>query len=125
MAVRLTRTERQAQTRAALIEAAREAFLAHGYEGASLAQIADAAGCTTGAVYANFADKDDLFIAVLDARSARGIEVQADILGADLPLDDALRAVARFLIGDSDGDPRWAALVAEYWVRAARHERFR
>jgi AcrR family transcriptional regulator len=125
MAVRTTRGERQARTRAALVEAACAAFLAHGYDGASLARIADAAGVTTGAVYANFADKDDLLFAVFDARAADSIRGQSEIAAADLSLDDALRAIARFLLGGSDEDPRWAALTAEYWARAARHPRVR
>ena len=125
MAVRMTRGERQAQTRSVLLEAARAAFLAHGYDGASLAQIAEAAGVTTGAVYANFADKDDLLFAVFDGRAVDSIRGQSEIAAADLPLDDALRAIARFLLGDYVEDPRWAALTAEYWARAARHPRFR
>jgi AcrR family transcriptional regulator len=123
--VRISRAERQAQTRAALIDAGREAFLAHGIDGASLAQIAEAAGCTTGAVYANFSGKDDLFLAVLDARRAGSVHGQAEIVAAGLPLDDALRAIARFLLSEFEEDPRWAPLVAEYWARAARHPDFR
>lgn len=125
MAVRMTRGERQAQTRARLLEAAREAFLAQGYDSASVAQIADTAGLTTGAVYANFADKDDLLFAVFDARAADSVRGQSEIAAADLSLDDALRAIARFLLGDYLEDPSWAALTAEYWARAARHPRFR
>ena len=121
----LTRPERQAQTRAALVDAAREAFLEHGYDGVSLADIARAAGCTTGAVYANFGGKDDLFLAVLNARSIRSVEAHAEIVNADLPLDDALRAIGRYLIGEFADDPRWAALMAEYWARAARNPDFR
>jgi AcrR family transcriptional regulator len=125
MAVRLTRVERQRETRAALVRAARGAFLEHGYEGASLAEIAEAAGCTTGAVYANFDGKDGLLLAVLDARLGPSLQEQADLFRGDAHLEDALRAVGRFLIDEYDEDPRWAALAAEYWARAARHEEFR
>lgn len=121
----MTRAERQAQTRAALIEAGREAFLAHGIDGVSLAQIAEAAGCTTGAVYANFSGKDDLFLAVLDARRARSVQRQARIVEAGQSFDDSLRAVARFLMSEFEAEPRWAPLVAEYWARAARNPDFR
>lgn len=120
----MARAVSQAQTRAALIEAAREAFLAHGIDGASLAQIAEAAGCTTGAVYANFPGKDDLFLAVLDAR-AGSVQGQALIVEAGLSMDDSLRAIARFLLSEFEEDPRWAPLVAEYWARAARNPDFR
>jgi AcrR family transcriptional regulator len=113
------------RTSGALIEAAREAFLDHGIDGASLAQIAEAAGCTTGAVYANFPGKDDLFLAVLDARRAGSVQGQARIVEGGLSLDDSLRAIARFLLSEFEEDPRWAPLVVEYWARAARNPDFR
>jgi len=62
---RLTREESQARTRADLLRAANRLFLRDGYAATSLAAIADEAGLTKGAVYSNFASKDDLFLAVL------------------------------------------------------------
>ena len=53
-------------TRAALLAAARRAFATHGYAGAELAAIADAAGVTTGAIYHHFAGKKALFQAVAE-----------------------------------------------------------
>jgi len=41
--------------------AARHLFSEQGYEGATIRDIASAAGMSTGAVFANFADKSDLF----------------------------------------------------------------
>lgn len=119
-----TRAQRQAHTRARLVRAARDAFLEHGYDAASLAAIAAASGCTTGAVYANFTGKDDLFFAVLDARAqaSRGEQVTATL--AEASLEDAIRAAARVLLADDD-DPRWARLVATYWARAAHDDVFR
>lgn len=64
--VRLTRQETQARTRAALLAEAFELFSAEGYHAVSLARIAAAAGVTTGAIYANFTSKSDVFLAVLD-----------------------------------------------------------
>ncbi|MBE1530324.1 TetR/AcrR family transcriptional regulator [Actinomadura algeriensis] len=62
-----TRGERQEQTRAALVEAARDVFSRDGYHGAGLGEIARIAGYTRGAVYSNFDGKADLFLAVMDA----------------------------------------------------------
>lgn len=118
-----TRAQRQEHTRAALLSAARAAFLDHGYAAASLAAIAEAAGCTTGAVYANFAGKDALFAAVLDERAEASRRDQLDA-ALDAPtLAEALRAVAQVLL--DEGDPRWARLGADYWARAAHDEAFR
>ncbi|WP_299541622.1 TetR/AcrR family transcriptional regulator [Phenylobacterium sp.] len=49
------------QTRAKVLAAARRLFSEQGYEGATIRDIAAAAGMSTGAVFANFADKSDLF----------------------------------------------------------------
>lgn len=62
-----TRGERQQQTRAALVHAARDLFARDGYHGAGLDEIARVAGFSKGAVYSNFADKAELFLAVMDA----------------------------------------------------------
>lgn len=49
------------QTRAKVLAAARQLFSEQGYEGATIRDIASAAGMSTGAVFANFTDKSDLF----------------------------------------------------------------
>jgi len=49
------------QTRTKVLAAARRLFSEHGYEGATIRDIATAAGMSTGAVFANFSDKSDLF----------------------------------------------------------------
>ena len=49
------------QTRVKVLAAARRLFSEEGYEGATIRDIAAAAGMSTGAVFANFSDKSDLF----------------------------------------------------------------
>jgi AcrR family transcriptional regulator len=49
------------QTRTKVLAAARKLFSEVGYEGATIRDIAAAAGMSTGAVFANFTDKSDLF----------------------------------------------------------------
>lgn len=49
------------QTRIKVLAAARQLFSEQGYEGATIRDIAAAAGMSTGAVFANFTDKSDLF----------------------------------------------------------------
>lgn len=56
--------DKRERTRAKLLEAARALIREKGYDGATLEQIADRAGMTTGAIYGNFKDRDSLFIAV-------------------------------------------------------------
>ena len=68
MPKRVTRAERQAETRAALIEAAGRVIAQRGFHGASIEAITAEAGYTGGAFYANFSSKEDLFIELLEQR---------------------------------------------------------
>ena len=90
--------------------------------GASIDEVAEDAGFTKGAFYANFKSKEELFLAMLDERfaerlrrsSARGdrrrAEEQARRAGADFA--EYLRA-----------DPEWQRLFFEFAAYAARNER--
>lgn len=60
------REENKASKRARLEAAALQAFLAHGYAGASVEQIAAAAGIARGTFYLYFRDKRALFSALID-----------------------------------------------------------
>jgi AcrR family transcriptional regulator len=65
-AIRRTQAERAAETREALIAAARPLFAAQGFAEAALETIVRAAGVTRGALYHHFADKTELFAAVFE-----------------------------------------------------------
>src|SRR5215212_7917450 len=56
--------DKRARTRATLLEAARELVREKGYERATLEEVAARAGMTTGAIYGNFRNRDELFIAL-------------------------------------------------------------
>lgn len=62
---RLTREESKANTRQQLLRAANRLFVRNGFVATSLADIAEEAGLTKGAVYSNFESKEDLFLALL------------------------------------------------------------
>ena len=68
---RMSRAQRKEMTRELLLDAAIEVFAEKGYHGASLDDVADAAGFTKGAVYSNFTRKSDLFRALLERESSR------------------------------------------------------
>jgi AcrR family transcriptional regulator len=58
--------DKRARTRARLLAAARELIREQGYERTTLREVAKRAGMTSGAIYGNFRDRDDLFIALAD-----------------------------------------------------------
>ena len=64
----LTRREKQQRTRKSLLHAATQIFCQRGLEGASIDEVAQAAGYTKGAFYANFKSKEELFLVMLDER---------------------------------------------------------
>jgi AcrR family transcriptional regulator len=66
--VKLTRRALAKQrTRERVLSAARRLFTERGYEGATIRDIAQAAGMSTGAVFASFSDKSELFDEILTA----------------------------------------------------------
>jgi AcrR family transcriptional regulator len=65
---RLTREERQEETRAALIDAAARVFARRGFQGSSIEEICAEAGYTRGAFYSNFTSKQQLFVELLHDR---------------------------------------------------------
>jgi AcrR family transcriptional regulator len=56
--------DKRERTRAALLEAARQLVRERGYERTTLEKVAKRAGMTTGAIYGNFKNREELFIAL-------------------------------------------------------------
>jgi AcrR family transcriptional regulator len=62
------RREEAARRHEHLLEVATQLFMAHGYEGASMGAVAEAAGAGKATLYRRYKDKKELFEAVLTAR---------------------------------------------------------
>src|SRR5215471_1741075 len=56
--------DKRQRTRAKLLEAARQLVREKGYEEATLEAVAKRAGMTTGAIYGNFKNREELFVAL-------------------------------------------------------------
>ena len=56
--------DKRDRTRTKLLEAARSLIREKGHENTTLEQIAERAGMTTGAIYGNFKNRDELFVAL-------------------------------------------------------------
>ena len=113
---RLTRHEKQAETRERVLEAATRVFARRGYQAASVEEIAEEAGFSHGAVYSNFAGKEALFLAVYEERIARR---QSEI-GAAGEADAPRQWMAR--VRD---DPEYFLLFLEFVVQAGRSDHVR
>lgn len=87
--------ERSLATRERIVAAAEWAFAEKGYEGARIADIAKRAGCSVGAVYFRFADKDALFFAIVESFRA-GARERLPLL-ASAPFADAHQVIERFV----------------------------
>jgi AcrR family transcriptional regulator len=112
---RLTRAQRQEQTRAELLEAAKQRFLTHGYAATSLDDIAEGAGYSKGAVYSNFGSKQNLCRAVLELIHREKFGEIAELATADADLDSRVAAVNAWFDG-TVGDVGWTMLELEFVV---------
>ena len=117
----MRRQERQQKTRQELIDAATRLFATRGFGDASIDEIAAAAGYTSGAIYANFEGKEDLFLSAFEEQIARHVrEVMQAV--SDAGADDAARtaAGAQQWIDFLDRSPELFLLFIEYWAYAVR-----
>lgn len=108
------RARQQALTRERLLDAAIEVFSAKGFAGASIDAIAQAAGYTKGAVYANFANKEELFLAVVDRRVKAVMRFPGEAENA--PTAESARDFLQEAF-----NVEWALLALEAVLYAARH----
>ena len=123
---RLTRAEKRAQTRQALLDAAREVFVRRGYSAASVEEIAETAGYTRGAFYSNFDSKGELFVELLEQS---GFERYREMARSRLEQDarEPLRATGEELAEFTrEAEGHWAfKLWLELLSQAARDSGFR
>ncbi|MFT3727098.1 MAG: TetR/AcrR family transcriptional regulator [Terricaulis sp.] len=108
-----------AERRALIMDRGEEAFLADGFQGASMADIAARAGCSKGTLYNYFESKDELFLACV-ARHCEGLQIEMLSLarsGGDVSqtLTEIGRRYAQFVATD--------AIVRRFRMIAAEGER--
>ncbi|MUL65228.1 TetR family transcriptional regulator [Mycobacterium sp. CBMA 234] len=112
---RLTRAQRQEQTRAELLDAAKARFLKHGYASTSLDDIADDAGYSKGAVYSNFGSKPILCREVLEAIHREKFAEMSELATSDADIPSRVEAVNAWLERTA-GDVGWTMLELEFVV---------
>lgn len=118
---RLSKAEAKARTRELLLSAAARTFARKGFAGASVDEIAEAAGYTVGALYSNFGSKERLFVELMRSRASDRINEVLQIM-SDGDLDGRrLQAIGQLLVNIADKDVDFVPLQAEFWLYAVRH----
>jgi AcrR family transcriptional regulator len=111
-------TKRRPITVTALLDAAMELFAEQGYGATSIPDICARAGLTKGAFYSNFANKDALFLALLD----RSWERRAEWIRRAMPAGGKLAAALhdRAQVPDLVVDRQWTLVSTEFSLHAIR-----
>jgi len=111
----------RARTRAALIDAALELIAKKGFRGTTLEEIAERAGKSKGAVYSNFASKEELFLAVVGSMNL----VLEPKLAPGMSLRAVFRAFGQAVVDLRPALTASAAFMAEYKLYALTHAQMR
>jgi AcrR family transcriptional regulator len=110
--------QKTATTKNKLFKAAQRSFAKQGFEAASIDQIARSAGFTRGAFYAHFKSKEDLFLAMLEDRSAQELTgLRREMEG--IPDDKQVELLRRYCL-ERLRDIQWSLLMLEFKLYIAR-----
>jgi AcrR family transcriptional regulator len=112
------------QTRQRLLVAAKRLVRERGYDAATVRDIAAAADLSTGAVFASFNDKADLFNAVILADYAALLDEMSDIAAGENSTSATLGKLLALAYAFHFGDlPLVQAAIGFSWLRDAAVER--
>ena len=118
----LTPERRRQQTREHLLAAAAEVFAEQGFHGASIDEVAAVAGFTKGAVYSNFKNKEDLFLALFKATCEREMEALRSMLGdSEVPPESRISDFVSLIRDETRRARNMGLLYQEFWLYAARN----
>ena len=118
----LTPERRRQQTREHLLAAAAEVFAERGFHGASLDEVAAVAGFTKGAVYSNFKNKEDLFLALFKASFEREMHaLRTTLEDSDVPPEERIPDFVALIRDETRRTRSMGLLYQEFWLYAARN----
>lgn len=91
--------DRGVARRQAFLQAAREVFLEHGYEAASVNDVVRVAGGSLATLYAQFGNKEGLFLAFMQDQHDRfAREMRPPVSVDGMPLEEALQMVGEHFL---------------------------
>jgi AcrR family transcriptional regulator len=120
---RVRRPGREA-VRRRLLDAALHVFAEYGFASASLDQVAAAADLTKGAIYSNFASKDELLFAMMTDQILTRVEAVRAVLAANPAgtRHQALQDIGHRLTQAFVEQREWQLVFLDFWQRAVRDD---
>lgn len=121
----LTRTRktrhqaRTEETQARILDAAEAVFSEQGFDMTQLEEVAARAGFTRGAIYAHYASKEDLFLALVEQRVLTKFTKMRQVIERE-PSVGKRPAIFREWILDQATDHTWSTLMLEFKLYALR-----
>ncbi len=122
LAKRTNRTKHQVrteETQSKILDAAGALFSEQGFEKTQLEEVAARAGYTRGAIYAHYASKEDLFLALMEQRVLSKFVVMRRVVEEEPEFSKRFGIFKRW-IASQVGDHTWGILMMEFKLYALR-----
>lgn len=110
---------RTEETQAKILDAAEAVFSEKGFEKSQLEEVAARAGYTRGAIYAHYASKEDLFLALVDQRVLTKLQAMRQAIEAESEVKKR-PAIFRSWLAAQASDQTWGTLMLEFKLYALR-----
>ena len=112
--------QRTKETRELLLQAAEKVFVRDGYEQADLVEIAELAGRTKGAIYAQFKSKEEVFFALVELHALKRRTRMRDLLAQSNSTEGNLAVLRKYYVALA-GDDVFNLLLLEFRLYTIRH----
>jgi AcrR family transcriptional regulator len=110
---------RRIATNTRILDAALAVFAELGFEHSQLEQVAARAGCSRGAIYAQYGSKEEVFLALMEQRIQARFRLMYLRVKAEPELSRRLGIMRQWIV-DQACDPSWGTLTLEFKLYAVR-----
>jgi AcrR family transcriptional regulator len=115
---------RTEETQTKILNAAEATFAEQGFEKTQLEEVAARAGYTRGAIYAHYASKEDLFLALMEHRVLTKFTAIRQVIEAEPEVSKRPGIFKRWLTTQLS-DHTWGTLMLEFKLYALRRQQSR
>jgi AcrR family transcriptional regulator len=114
------------QRRSQILDAAMACFARQGYHATSMDDVVRESGLSVGAIYTYFASKEDLFLALSDARAEQTLAYLNELFRRPGPINDKCREAVDYFFGNlAEELVPLARVSVEFLSEAAKSERIK